>query len=67
MYQFTNSQTGEKIYIGKLPGLKKPALALGGKYVISKVASFDNEACAEDFYNMLSRWLNAKMEEENGI
>lgn len=47
----------EHIYITHLPGLKKPCLCIGNKYVIRKIASFDSEEYAEGFYKMLCKWL----------
>lgn len=39
--------------VGSLPGAKRPALYIGNKYCIHKVASFSSEEAAEEF----TRWL----------
>lgn len=52
----------ERIYITHLPGLKKPALAIGNGIVVQKIASFDSEEVAEVFSLMLGRWFGADNE-----
>ena len=59
---FKRDEDGEMIYFTYLPDLKKPVLAIGNKNVIHKVASFDNEECAEQFCRLLKRWFNIKEE-----
>lgn len=55
---------GDKvIFITHFPGLKKPVLAIGNKYVMQKIASFDSEEAAEGFLAILCEWLGAKREE----
>ena len=52
------------IWVTHFPGLKKPVLAIGNKNVLRKVASFNNEDVAEEFYIMLCDWLGAKEADE---
>lgn len=55
----------ETIYVTHLGNLKKPVLAIGNGGVVKKIASFDSEEAAEDFYAMLCDWLGVKMEDQN--
>ena len=54
----------EVIYIMHLPDLKKPVLAIEYKYVIRKVASFNDEESAELFSAMLNNWLGVENEKD---
>lgn len=47
----------ETIYITHLPTHIKPVLLIGKGNVFQKVASFNNEKCAEVFCKMLDKWL----------
>ena len=52
----------ETIYITHFPNYKKPVLAIGNRYVIQKIASFDSEETALGFCKMLEKWLLAESE-----
>ena len=54
----------EHIYVTHFPGLKKPVLAVGNKYVMQKIASFDSEECAEGFNKMLNKWFGFDSEDD---
>ena len=53
------------IYFTHFPNLKKCVIAIKNGCVMEKIASFDSEEAAEDFYAMLCDWLGVKMEDQN--
>lgn len=52
----------ETIHITHLQNHKKPVLLIGNRYCLQKIASFDNEECAEEFCEMLDKWLQVESE-----
>ena len=50
------------IYFTHFPNLKKPVIAIKNGCIMKKIASFDSEEAAEDFYAMLCDWLGLQME-----
>ena len=53
----------ETIHITHLPNYKKPVLLGGNGYCLQKIASFDSEEAAENFCNMLEKWLMVESED----
>lgn len=58
------SRGDEHIYVKHLPGHKRPVLCIGNGCVIKKLASFDNDECAESFYKLLLKWVGLREEIE---
>lgn len=52
----------ESIHIIHIADYKKPILGIRNGNTIRKVASFNDDECAEEFHNLLCRWF--KLEEE---
>lgn len=53
----------ETLHITHIPERKKPVLMIGNKYCVHKIATFDSEEDAEEFLEMLFKWLNCKPKE----
>ena len=47
----------EALYITHFPGLKKPVLAIGRGCSLQKISSFDSEEDAEEFCQILYKWI----------
>ena len=60
----TYRKGNEVISIGYIPGRKRKCLLVGDKYVITKIASFDDDEAAEMFEKQLEYFLGIKRGEE---
>lgn len=56
----TYRKGGDKISISYLPGKKKKCLLIGEGYILTKVASFDDDEAADMFEKMLEYFLGIK-------
>ena len=54
----------ESIHIIYIDGYKKPILGIGNGNTIKKVASFNDDECAEEFHNLLCRWFKLEADDE---
>lgn len=54
----------ESIHIMYIPRNKKPILGIGNGNTIEKVASFNDDECAEKFHDLLCRWFELEDEKE---